>query len=410
MKDVAHISLKGARVKTAMVVALWGLAVAWSPARAVGQCCGDCNGDGKVTVDELIKAATRELDGCQDDGVCRAQPGGQRFPASGQTTAYGPGSDGDLQAGATLSYTDNGDGTITDNNTGLMWEKKDDSGGIHDKDNTYTWGMTDAPYTMSGTMVTEFLATLNAGGGFAGHTDWRIPNVRELQSVVDYEIPYPGPTVNAAFNTAGCTGCTDVRLASCSCTANGYWSSTTYRNTPDTAWGVQFENGDVYFVYGDLGGGGGKRYGRPVRAVRGGDAPNESEQDRENRVREAASSFYAAFSSNTFDSWAPNFTTEDWNHISPGGGLTQGRDNTLTALREVHSTFLSGVTDTVEDMAVRFATCDVAVVTTTSRLTTYTTPDGVQHLTEQQRKTFVVVKRSGRWLVMQTQLTIVLGG
>src|SRR5262245_12484709 len=61
------------------------------------------------------------------------------LPASGQISFYGPDSDGDVQAGATLSYTDNGDGTITDNNTGVMGEKKDDSGGIHDVDNAYTW-------------------------------------------------------------------------------------------------------------------------------------------------------------------------------------------------------------------------------------------------------------------------------
>ena len=66
-----------------------------------------------------------------------------------------------MQAGATLSYTDNSDGTITDNNTGLMWEKKDDSGGIHDQDNTYTWwGGVSEGFLMDGTMVTEFLATL----------------------------------------------------------------------------------------------------------------------------------------------------------------------------------------------------------------------------------------------------------
>ena len=49
-----------------------------------------------------------------------------------------------------------------------MWEKKSDDGSIHDKDNTYTWGMTSSPYTMNGTMVTTFLAALNGGGGFAG--------------------------------------------------------------------------------------------------------------------------------------------------------------------------------------------------------------------------------------------------
>jgi hypothetical protein len=72
----------------------------------------------------------------------------QKFPATGQTTCYdsagtviacaGTGQDGDIQAGATLRYQDNGDGTVTDKNTGLVWEKKSDDGGIHDMDNLYS--------------------------------------------------------------------------------------------------------------------------------------------------------------------------------------------------------------------------------------------------------------------------------
>lgn len=194
------------------------------------------------------------------DAICTPAPSGHGLPASGQTTSYGPGSDGDIKAGATLSYRDNGDGTITDNNTGLMWEKKDDAGGIHDKDNNYTWGMNSSPYTMNGSMVTSFLATLNAGAGFAGHTDWRIPNVKELQSIVDYEVPYPGPTVNVLFNSGCSPGCT---ISTCSCTVSGcYWSSTTYRLAPVYAWGVYFNFGLVDDTD--------KSYNYYVRAVRGG--------------------------------------------------------------------------------------------------------------------------------------------
>lgn len=57
-----------------------------------------------------------------------------------------------------MSFTDNGDGTITDNRTGLMWEKLSDDGSIHDKDTTYTWHN-------AGTKITA----LNGGGGFAGY-------------------------------------------------------------------------------------------------------------------------------------------------------------------------------------------------------------------------------------------------
>jgi hypothetical protein len=190
------------------------------------------------------------------------------LPATGQTTSYGPGSDGDVQAGAALSYVDNGDGTITDNNTGLMWEKQDDSGGIHDKDNRYTWSTeTENTENMDGTMVTVFLDTLNdvAGGGascFAGHCDWRIPNGRELDSIVDWEVL--SPSIDPIFHQLEtCTGCTDVTLATCSCTASSfYWSSTTFAAQPRDAWAVGFSNGSVTVNF--------KTFTSQVRAVRGG--------------------------------------------------------------------------------------------------------------------------------------------
>ncbi|HVO24806.1 MAG TPA: DUF1566 domain-containing protein [Candidatus Margulisiibacteriota bacterium] len=230
---------------------------------AVAQPCpGDLNCDQRVTIDEILTAVNAALSGCPASASCAA-----RLPASGQTTSYGPGSDGAVRAGAALAYTDNGDGTLTDNSTGLMWEKKDSSGGIHDQDNTYTWGTTVESNPMDGTMVTEFLATLNRQPCFAGHCDWRIPNLKELLSIVDYEILYPGPAVDAAFNTRCATGCVVDGNGGpmCSCTASSsYWSSTTVRTTPGNAWDVFFGSGDAVSTSD-------KRLTRhAVRAVRGG--------------------------------------------------------------------------------------------------------------------------------------------
>ena len=247
------------RVRRALVV-LCVFGTAWSPLRAAGQCCGDCNGDGQVTIAEVIKAVNRALEEpCSDDHVCS----GQRFPASGQTTSSGPGSDGNVRAGAALSYADNGDGTITDNNTGLTWEKKDGSRGIHDQDNKYTWGLRYGEYTMNGTMVTEFLAALNTPPCFAAHCDWRIPNVRELHSIVAYYGLSPavatGPTIPPTsgavfYNLYGCGrvdgagGCTDLTRPDCTCTARAeYWSSSTGPRPSEIsrAWYVDFADGGV---------------------------------------------------------------------------------------------------------------------------------------------------------------------
>lgn len=165
------------------------------------------------------------------------------LPSTGQVTCWdsagtvipcaGTGQDGDVQGGAAFAFTDNGDGTITDHNTGLVWEKLDDNdlGGVHDKDDFLSWA--DA--------FAVKLATLNTSPCFAGQCDWRMPNVKELASIANYEIPYPGPSVWTPFNSSCTPGCTsDV----CSCTnSDVYWSSTTYVGSPDFAWYVFFADG-----------------------------------------------------------------------------------------------------------------------------------------------------------------------
>jgi len=127
--------------------------------------------------------------------------------------------------------------------------------------------------------------------------------------------------------------------------------------------------------------------------------------DEEKQVQRTVKSFYAAFNSHDFES-AAEYTTDDWTHINPLGGCTRGREAVITELKEVHSTFLQGVTDRIEEMFVRFATPEVAIVTVPSTLLgTFITPDGIKHQNDPQIRTFVVVKRNHRWLIMQDHNT-----
>jgi uncharacterized protein (TIGR02246 family) len=130
-------------------------------------------------------------------------------------------------------------------------------------------------------------------------------------------------------------------------------------------------------------------------------APSE-----ENRVREVVQSFYADFNSHGW-THAANYTTEDWVHINPLGGWTRGRDAVVKELEQVHSTFLKGVSDTIQDLAVKFASPEVAVATVTSKMSTFTTPDGTKHENEQHIRTFILVRRNERWMIMQDQNTAV---
>lgn len=180
----------------------------------------------------------------------------------------GSGQDGELQLGLAASHSDNGDGTITDNRTGLVWERLNDAGGINDKDATFTWANAfnkvrllngDAGGCIAAGNPSSCCSGAGMGSGcaaFAGFTDWRLPSVNELQSLSNYGTLMPA--VHAAFN-ASCT----PSCVMCSCTQPSlYWSNTSLLSNPINAWGLGFDDG---YVSDSI-----KLNSLPVRAVRGG--------------------------------------------------------------------------------------------------------------------------------------------
>ena len=144
-------------------------------------------------------------------------------PKTGQTTSYGTRDDGALQMGVAWPnprFSDNGNGTVTDNLTGLLWLKNANCFG------TKTW-----------TAALTAANTLNSGecglsdGSIEG--DWRLPNVRELQSLVDYGHTSPALPSGHPF--------TNVQSST-------YWSSTTVAFNTSYAWNVILGNGTVGYT------------------------------------------------------------------------------------------------------------------------------------------------------------------
>ena len=108
-----------------------------------------------------------------------------------------------------IHFKDNGNGTITDNYTGLVWQKIQSS-------NTMTWE--------EALLYAENLS-------LAGAMDWRLPNVKELQSLNDEKLFKP--SFNKAFFTSALSG--------------NYWSSTTLVNATEKAWDINLDYGIVSY-------------------------------------------------------------------------------------------------------------------------------------------------------------------
>jgi Protein of unknown function (DUF1566) len=172
-----------------------------------------------------------------------------RVPQTGQTTTYDsdtpPRDDGALQTGVTLPiprFAGHGDGTIKDNLTGLIWLRKADCAFAG-----RTWQQS-----------LDDVASLNATGTMNGHdcgdtsndgthqTDWRLPNIRELNSLVHYGFFQPALSNPAGTAQAQCLPVIDCPFSFSCCPDIGltYWSSTTRFAGPVDAWAIDLTEGN----------------------------------------------------------------------------------------------------------------------------------------------------------------------
>jgi hypothetical protein len=132
-----------------------------------------------------------------------------------------PNSPVDVEGGAPNreSYTDHHDGTVTDNVTGLLWQKESPP-------RTFTWGCVSDPGTAQ-----AYCATLT----LAGHNDWRLPTYIELVSLLDYSRPAVdsqggAPALNTTYFNPG------------NASDGVFWSNTHQVESPfgSAPWAVDF--------------------------------------------------------------------------------------------------------------------------------------------------------------------------
>jgi hypothetical protein len=168
------------------------------------------------------------------------------LPRTGQTTSYPAGDatdrdDGHYRAGWPPSgrFVAMADGTVYDRAASLYWiAAPAQLGGV--------WGSGGTPTAMTWLDALAAIAALNAGGGYGGFADWRLPNVHELFSLVKEANTY-----------------TRIDTSVFVCARNYYWSSTTWDLLTTRAHAVNFDGGSGTVAFAAL-----KTttyYARPVR-------------------------------------------------------------------------------------------------------------------------------------------------
>lgn len=228
----------------------------------------------QATTDALaaLQAIETDIEGSTDDdrpelacgpSATTGATGG--IPQTGQTVCTnssgsvilcsGSGQDGEYQRGIALTYTDHGL-TITDNSTGLTWEKlcqdvppytlcPED----HSNITQYSWDQAFAK-----------VAAMNSAG-YGGFSDWRLPHRRELMSLSHYGRSTADPAYDPSFVAGYCLS--NCAAVDCNCPRGSeLWSSTSVAMDPNDAWFVDDRTGFL--------GRRSKLQSFGVRAVRGG--------------------------------------------------------------------------------------------------------------------------------------------
>lgn len=108
-----------------------------------------------------------------------------------------------------IHFEDNGDGTVTDNYTGLIWQKMQSSTPL-------SW---------------EEALNYAMGLSLTGRTDWRVPNIKELQSLNDEKLVKPSFNKNYFPNVL----------------SGNFWSSTSQVNATTRAWDINVDYGIVSY-------------------------------------------------------------------------------------------------------------------------------------------------------------------